>query len=296
MGLDISLLETFKLVADLESFSEAARRLGISQPAVSFQIKSLEKDLGASLIDRSGGKVVLTPAGRTAYGHALKLLEGLDEMLADIPRATGDVAGHLLIGAGTIPGEYLLPPLMDAFRTAYPRVTVSLYISNSREILDRLERENIEIGFVGAPMGKPHVAEWAFSEDLLVLITPPQHRLAHERAATLEVIASEPFVNRGEGSGTRRNVESAFLSRGIDPDRLNVVAELGSTHAVISAVISGMGVSIVSNRAAEQPAESGLIHMCPIDGTDLTRKFFAVCSEDRPLSVAAEKFLEQCLP
>ncbi|MBU4173776.1 MAG: LysR family transcriptional regulator [Actinobacteria bacterium] len=295
MGLDISLLETFKLVADLESFSEAARRLGISQPAVSLQIKSLEKDLGASLIDRSGGKVVLTPAGRTAYGHALKLLEGLDEMLADIPRATGDVAGHLLIGAGTIPGEYLLPPLIVGFRTAYPRVTVSLYISNSREILDRLERESIEIGFVGSPPGKPHV-ERAFSEDHLVLITPPQHPLAHGRAATLEAIASEPFVNRGAGSGTRKNVESAFASEGIEPDGLNVVTELGSTRAVISAVISGMGVSIVSNRAAEHPAESGLLYMCPIDGTDLTRKFFAVYSEDRPLSVAAEKFLEQCLP
>lgn len=295
MGLDISLLETFKLVADLESFSEAARRLGISQPAVSFQIKSLEKDLGASLIDRSGGKVVLTPAGRTAYGHALKLLEGLDEMLADIPRATGDVAGHLLIGAGTIPGEYLLPPLIVGFRKAYPRVTVSLYISNSLEILDKLERENIEIGFVGSPPGKPHV-ERVFSEDHLVLITPPQHPLANERAATLEAIASEPFVNRGAGSGTRKNVESAFLSEGIEPDGLNVVTELGSTRAVISAVISGMGVSIVSNRAAEHPAESGLLYMCPIDGTDLTRKFFAVYSEDRPLSVAAEKFLEQCLP
>ena len=295
MGLDISLLETFKLVADLESFSEAARRLGISQPAVSFQIKSLEKDLGASLIDRSGGKVVLTPAGRTAYGHALKLLSGLDEMLADIPRATGDVAGHLLIGAGTIPGEYLLPPLIVGFRKAYPRVTVSLYISNSLEILDRLERENIEIGFVGSPPGKPHV-ERVFSEDHLVLITPPQHPLANERSATLETIASEPFVNRGAGSGTRKNVESAFLSEGIEPDGLNVVTELGSTRAVISAVISGMGVSIVSNRAAEHPAESGLLYMCPIDGTDLTRKFFAVYSEDRPLSVAAEKFLEQCLP
>ena len=294
MGLDISLLETLKLVADLGSFSEAARKLGISQPAVSFQIKSLEKDLGASLIDRSGGKVVLTPAGRTAYGHALKLLEGLDEMLADIPRATGDVAGHLLIGAGTIPGEYLLPPLIAGFRTTYPQVTVSLYISDSREILDKLERENIEIGFVGSPPGKPHV-ERAFSKDRLVLITPPQHPLVHERAVTLEMVASEPFVNRGAGSGTRKNVESAFASEGIDPDGLNVVAELGSTRAVISAVISGMGVSIVSNRAAEHPAESGFIYMCPIDGTNLTRKFFAVYSEDRPLSVAAEKFLEQCL-
>jgi len=294
LGLDISLLETFKLVADLESFSEAARRLGISQPAVSFKIKALEKELGASLIDRSGGRVVLTPAGRTAYGHALKLLSGLDEMLADIPRATGDVAGHLLIGAGTIPGEYLLPQLIAGFRTAYPRVTVSLYISNSREILDRLERESIEIGFVGAPMGKPHV-ERAFSEDRLVLITPPQHPLAHKRAATLEVIASEPFVNRGAGSGTRKNVESAFASKGIDPDGLNVVAELGSTRAVISAVVSGMGVSIVSNRAAEHQAESGLIYMCPIEGTELTREFFAVYSEERPLSVAAKKFLEQCL-
>ncbi|MCG2796674.1 MAG: LysR family transcriptional regulator, partial [Actinomycetia bacterium] len=235
MGLDISLLETFKLVADLGSFSEAARRLGLSQPAVSFQIKSLEKELAAPLFDRSGGKVVLTPAGRTAYGHAGKLLSGRDEMLADIPRATGDVAGHLLIGAGTIPGEYLLPPVIREFRTEYPRVTVALDISNSREIVEKLKRENIEIGFVGSSPENPRMAARAFSEDRLVLITPPHHRLARERSATLEAVASEPFVNRRAGSGTRENVESAFLSLGMEPDELDVVAELGSTRAVISA-------------------------------------------------------------
>ncbi|MBU4489145.1 MAG: LysR family transcriptional regulator [Actinobacteria bacterium] len=296
MGLDISLLETFRLVADLGSFSEAARWLGLSQPAVSFQIKSLERELAAPLIDRSGGKVVLTPAGRTAYRHARKLLSCRDEMLADIPRATGDVAGHLLIGAGTIPGEYLLPPVIREFRTEYPRVTVSLDISNSREIVEKLKRENIEIGFVGSPPEDPRLSERAFSEDRLVLITPPHHPLTSEGEATLQAIASEPFVNRRAGSGTRENVESALLARGIDPDELDVVAEMGSTRAVISAVISGMGVSIVSSRAAEHPAESGLIAMRPIDGAGLTREFFAVWSEDRPLSVAAEKFLERCLP
>lgn len=296
MGLDISLLETFTLVADLGSFSEAARKLGLSQPAVSFKIKSLEKELAAPLIDRSHGKVVLTPAGRTAYQHARKLLADRDEMLADIPRITGEVAGHLLIGAGTIPGEYLLPPVISEFRTVYPLVTVSVAISDSRQITEKLKKEEIEMGFVGSPPGDPQVAERVFAGDQLVLITPPYHHLAGRGEVGLEKITAEVFVNRKAGSGTQKSVESALSARGIDPGKLQVAAELGSTRAVISAVQSGMGVSVVSNRAAVQPAEAGLISMLQIEGVDLAREFYAVWVKGRPLSIAAEKFLEYCLP
>jgi LysR family transcriptional regulator, low CO2-responsive transcriptional regulator len=291
LGLDISLLETFTLVADLGSFSSAARRLGITQPAVSLQIKSLEKELAAPLIDRSHGKVVLTPAGRTAYAHAKKILTDRELMISDIPRATGRVAGQLLLGASTIPGEYLLPPVLSEFRKMYPEVTISLEIRDSAGVLQKLRCEEIELGFTGARPGGD-VAHRRFGEDRLVLITPPHHPLSTKRKVSLETLAGERYVNRGAGSGTRSKVESVMVKHGVDPDSLDVVAEMGSTQAVISAVQAGMGVSVVSRKAAEYPAKAGLIAMKKLPGTDLSRGFFVAYSKEHPLSVAADAFLK----
>lgn len=291
MGLDISLLETFTLVADLGSFSAAARRLGLTQPAVSLQIKSLERELAAPLIDRSGGKVVLTPAGHTTYAHARKILADRELMVADIPRATGRVAGQLLLGASTIPGEYLLPPVMSEFKTEYPEVSISLEIRDSGGILDKLRLEEIELGFIGARPPK-EVTYHPFAEDRLVLITPPDHQLSTKKKVPLEALADECFVSRRAGSGTRSKVESALRERGIDPDALDVAAELGSTQAVISAVQAGMGISFVSNRAAELPAKYGMISVTEVTGVDLTREFFVLYENRRPLSIAAKTFLK----
>jgi DNA-binding transcriptional LysR family regulator len=291
LGLDISLLETFTLVADLGSFSAAARRLGLTQPAVSLQIKSLEKELSAPLIDRSGGKVVLTPAGHTTYGHARKILADREQMVADIPRATGRVAGQLLLGASTIPGGYLLPPVLSEFKTAYPDVSISLEICDSAAVLDKLRLEEIEVGVIGArPPGE--VASHRFDKDRLVLITPPDHQLSARKKVALETLADECFVRRRSGSGTWSRVESTLEERGIDPDSLDVAAVLGSTQAVISAVQAGMGISFVSNRAAELPAKHGIISVMEVAGLDFTREFFLVYESRRPLSVAARTFLK----
>jgi DNA-binding transcriptional LysR family regulator len=291
LGLDISLLETFTLVADMGSFSAAARRLGITQPAVSLQIKSLEKELAASLIDRSGGKVLLTPAGRTAYAHAKKILADRELMISDIPRATGRVAGQLLLGASTIPGEYLLPPVLSEFRKMHPEVSISLEIRDSGGVLEKLRLEEIELGFTGANPGDD-VAHRRFGEDRLVLITPPHHPLSTKRKVSVKALLGERYVNRRAGSGTRAKVESVITKHGIDPDELDVVAEMGTTQAVISAVQAGMGISMVSRKAAEFPARSGLIAMKGLSGVDLAREFFVVYSDQRPLSVAADAFLK----
>lgn len=291
MGLDISLLETYILVSDLGSFSAAARRLGLTQPAVSLQIKSLEKELGAPLIDRSRGKVVLTPAGHTAYGHARKILADRERMMADIPRSTGLVAGRLLLGASTVPGEFLLPALLADFRMVYPDVSIRLEIHDSQGVIDALREERIELGFTGSrPEGD--LSGRKFAEDRLVLVTPSHHPLSGRRKVTLPAIARERFVDRRAGSGTRKRLEAALEEKGLSRESLEVVAELGSSQSVISAVRAGMGISVVSHRAAEQWARAGLISMIEVSGVDLSRDFYAVFNGGRPMSLAAASFLE----
>lgn len=291
MGLDISLLETFILVADLESFSSAARRLGLTQPAVSLQMKSLEKELSAPLIDRSHSRVVLTPAGRTAYAHAKKILADRELMIAEIPRSTGRVAGQLLIGASNIPGEYILPPVLSEFRNIHPEVGISVEIKDSSGIIEMMRKSEIELGFTGAEPGSDMACQ-CFEKDRLVLITPPHHPFSTKRKLKLASVMGEPFVNRLDGSGTRTTFESGLQARGIDPGGISTVAELGSTQAVISAVRSGMGVAVVSNLAAEQPSRAGLVAMVELSDLEHAREFYAVKVKERPLSVAADTFLK----
>lgn len=291
MGLDISLLETFMLVADLGSFSGAARRLGLTQPAVSFQVKALEKELGASLIDRSHGKVLLTPAGRTAYTHARKILADREEMIADIPRTTGEVSGVLRIGASTVPGEWLLPRFFASFKERYPRVTVCQDISESEQVIRMVRDEKVELGFVGMePDAGLKVRK--FAEDRLMAVLPRDHALATKKAVALEELSKQPWVVRSSSSGTRKRARRAFLSVGIDEDTMDIVAELGSSQAVMSAVAAGMGVAMVSSLAAEPAASSGIIAAVEVSGADLSRTFYAICSAERPLSRAAEQFLK----
>lgn len=291
MGLDMSLLETYTLVADLGSFSGAARRLGLTQPAVSFQVKALEKELGASLIDRSRGKVVLTPAGRTAYAHAKKILADREEMIADIPRTTGEVAGQLRIGASTVPGEFLLPGALAEFKQHYPEVTISLVIGDSSEVVQMVEGERVELGFVGLrPEGKLKVK--AFAQDRIVVITPAHHAFARRKKVALDELSGEKWVGRAQSSGTRDRAEAALRDAGISTDDLEVVAEMGSTQAVISAVAAGMGIAMVSDRAAIEPSRSGLVRLLEVSGAELVRQFYAVYWPERPLSRAAEEFLK----
>lgn len=293
MGLDLSLLETFTLVADLGSFSAAARKRGITQPAVSFQIKTLEKELGAPLIDRSHhGKLSLTPAGRTAYWHAVKILEDRESMMLDIPRTTGEVSGRLLLFASTIPGEYILPHTISVFQKAYQGVRVCLDISDSADVVEGLKQEKAELGFVGNRVQEPGIAERKFAEDRLVLITPKGHPLSGKRTVKLDSLAGERFIERLPGSGTRLRMEVTLASQGYPVNELDVVAEVGSTQAVISSVQAGIGIAIVSNRAAEQPASQGIISMKDLTGVDLSREFFMINLKERPISLAAEKFSE----
>lgn len=291
MGLDISLLETFTLVADLGSFSGAARRLGLTQPAVSFQVKALEKELGASLIDRSHGKVLLTPAGRTAYSHARKILADREEMIADIPRTTGEVSGLLRVGASTVPGEWLLPPSFAEFKKQYPQVTVCMDIGASVQVVRMVQDERVEIGFVGMEPEAGLVSR-KFAQDKLVAVIPLHHPLAGKKTVNLAELAREPWVVRSQSSGTRRKARSIFRSVGIDEDGLDVVAELGSTQAVLSAVSCGMGVALVSDRAAMEPSKWGLVSVANVRGADLRRVFYVVYSPQRPLSRAADEFLK----
>lgn len=290
--LDLRLLEIFCRVCEEKSFSRAAERLGLSQPTVSSHIKSLERQAGASLIDRSGREATLTPLGALVYEHGRRIVAAKRALLEEIDRALSRFEGRLRIGASTTPGEHLLPPLIHGFRAAFPEVEISLRVRDSADILEGVEHGGIEMGFVGVqPPGETALRFEDFASDRLVLVAPAGPPWEGVAEVTLERLCREPLVVREPSSGTRRMFERRLAELGRGLWDLNVVAEMGSTSAVKQAVLSGLGVAVVSSLAIRQEVEGGRLKVLPVPEIDpLERRFFAVTHCDRPQSPLCQAF------
>jgi DNA-binding transcriptional LysR family regulator len=256
-------LETFLLVADLQSFTAAARKLFMSQPAVSFQIKSLEEDLQATLFQRGEKRLSLTPAGRLIYPEAKKMVARYQKIRSGIEDLKGLKTGHMVVGASTTPGEYLMPLLIGEFRKLFPGITVSLQVGGSGQVFRWVKDNEIDIGVTGSPAAGSGIWCEPWVKDDLVLIVPPGHRWECRADVGTGELLEEPFVLREPGSGTRRSFEKKITESGIDPDRIKVSMEMGSTRAIITAVQAGLGVAVVSGLAAEDALALGRIKSVP---------------------------------
>ncbi len=283
---------TFCAVVDRGSFSAAAEDLGISQPAVSAQIRSLEDRLGRRLLDRNGRRVTLTEAGQVLEGHARRMIE----LEAELERAIGEVgeriAGRLVIGSSTGPGEVLLPRLLAAFRDAHPDVTVSLVVHDTQTICDRVLDGELELGIVGA--ARPHrgLAFAPFLRDELVVIAPPAHPLAARTALTLEELARQPLLMQQTGSGVRAVLEAGLRAAGIKPQELQVEMELGLQQSVKAAVLAGLGITVISRLTVAAEVADGLLAAIPIEGHELARDFSTVRATGRTPTRLTAAFLE----
>lgn len=290
--MDLRHLVTFCAVVDRGSFSAAAEDLGISQPAVSAQIRSLEERLDQRLLDRNGRRVELTEAGRVLEAHARRMIL----LEAELERAIGEVgeriAGRLVIGSSTGPGEVLLPRVLGAFRAAHPDVSVSLVVHDTQTICDRVLDGELELGIVGA--ARPHrgLEFAAFLRDELVVIAPKAHPLAVRSALTLEELAREPLLMQQTGSGVRAVLEAGLRAAGIRPQELQVEMELGLQQSVKAAVLAGLGITVISRLTVAAEVADGLLVAIAIEGHELARDFSTVRATGRTPTRLTTAFLE----
>jgi DNA-binding transcriptional LysR family regulator len=245
VSLNLHRLRVFHAVARRESYSRAAEDLHISQPAVSKHVLDLEEELGAMLFHRLGRRIVLTEAGRLMADYAQRIFTLADESRRALEELQGLERGTLRLGASSTPGNYLLPRALAAFRTRYPRLEVSLDITASRDVVDRIIRQDLDLGFVGATFAADlHVQPYV--EDELVLILRPGHPLARLPAIPREALEGETFMLRDTTSGTRTVAEAELKTRGITIRRM---LELRSVEAIKQAVAEGLGISFISRYA-----------------------------------------------
>jgi DNA-binding transcriptional LysR family regulator len=287
--MNIEHLKTFRELAKLGSFSEAAKRLHISQPAVSFQIQRLEQELGVQLIDRSQRAAALTETGKLLLSFAEAVEGEHEKLLHDLEKMQEEVAGELLIAASTIPGEYILPSLLAEFKKLHPAVRIQVDVSDSMTVINRVRDNSYEAGFCGLTPDGHDLGYFKIAGDEIVLIVPAEHPFASKNEITPEDLAGEPFIFRAATSGTQRSLEALLEKSGFDAGKLTPHLILGSTQAVISAVAAEAGIAFVSSLAIKN-GSSPSVKRVPIRGLRLCRDFYYVYRRDRAASRLNEEF------
>jgi DNA-binding transcriptional LysR family regulator len=290
--MDTRQLAAFCAVVERKSFSQAAERLGVTQPAVSLQIRSLEQRLGRQLLDRSGRRVEPTEAGLRLYASAQRLL-ALEEQLLD--EVTGDdegeLTGTLELGASTGPGGAVVPVLLCQFQEANPGVRVRLTVSDTQTVVDRVAERELELGVVGAARRHRGVVFEPFFRDEVVLACPAGHRFAG-KTVTLDDLREERLLVMQEGAGVRLVIEDELRAAGTRLRDLGVQVELGLQESVRSAVAAGQGVTFISRLALDADLAAGTIALARVGGLDPVREIFLARAAGRTETRAAGAFVD----
>jgi DNA-binding transcriptional LysR family regulator len=289
--MDTRQLAAFCAVVERKSFSQAAERLGVTQPAVSLQVRSLEKRLGRKLLDRSGRRVEPTEAGLALYRGAQRLLALEDQLLEELEAGEdGELGGTLEVGASTGPGSTVVPVLLGEFQRQNPSVAISLSISDTQTVVDRVADRELELGVVGAARRHRGVVFEPFFRDEVVLACPPDHRFAG-RTVTLDDLREEPLIVMQEGAGVRQVIEDELRRAGTRLRDLEPKLELGLQESARSAVAAGYGVTFISRAAIEADLAAGTLAVARVKGLDPARQISLVRAAGRSPTRAAEAFV-----
>lgn len=268
-------LRTLVSVVEHGSLSAAARARRISQPAVTKQVQRMEAEVGLALLVRGPKRQVeLTPAGERVLAFARQTLAHFEALEQELAALKSVSQGMLSLAASTIPGEYVLPGLLAAFRTEYPQIEVQMTISDTFDVVTRLLDDEADVGVIGSPVRRPGLRLERLVDDEIVLVVSPDHAFAQRERVAMEELQGQPLVLREEGSGTRRSVAAALASAGLHLPQDNVALVLGSTQAVLQAAAQGLGLGFVSARAAAQVQADGHLACVRLTGVDLSRDLY----------------------
>ena len=282
-------VESFLALSREGNFTRAARRLHLSQPTLSEHIQELEREIGKPLFARRHRQVVLTEAGRVLEPYVTGIVASLESAAQAVAELDGLRHGSLLLGASTTPGIYVLPRIIGHFRAAYPGITLSLQIANSRTIEERVRAAHLDLGVVGGHvLGTGQQCVAAGLVDELVLIVPPDHEWARRSSMGIERISEQPLLMREEGSATRLLTERALQQAGV-PYR--VAMELDHTEAIKQAVMAGLGMAIVSAHAVRREIAAKYLAGVRIRGAGLRRHFHVIHGPGRRVSGSAQAFI-----
>jgi DNA-binding transcriptional LysR family regulator len=286
--MDYDQLASFLEVAKLQSFSRAAEKIYRTQPAISAQVRLLEQECGEKLFDRSGKKVMLTPAGEILRRYAEKILGLQKEALQAIAELNQTPRGKLYIGANEATCLYVLPKTFAHFKQLYPLVQISIYRNFSHKIVQKVQEGAVDLGIVTLPQSAPNMEIIPVFKDEVQAVVPKTHPLAKNRTVTVEELAHFPMILPKTGH-TRVVIDRLLREQ---RDKLQISMELASVETQKKFVGAGLGISLISRSYAQAEVAAGVLRLIPLAGQKLYRELGLIYRRDRYLSLPAKVFID----
>ena len=289
-------LRTFLAVRRHLNYTRAAEEVFLTQPAVSRQVRQLEEELGVRLFEQIGKSLYLTDAGETLAVEAEKLLGAMERTAEAVRSHRSADRGSVRIGASTTPGFYLLPDLLGQFHRRFPKVALHYTVENSLKIEQKIVRNELDLGFVGAHLSNEELELKPLLEDEIVCFTSPSHHLAKVRHIAPSSLEEEMWIIREKGSATRRLFEHWLSSR---KGTIRKAIELTCPEACKALVRAGIGISFMSVHGLRSEIRTKRLMRVPVTGMSLKRPIFLARHSDKPNSPVMESFLaivENALP
>jgi DNA-binding transcriptional LysR family regulator len=290
--MDTRQLAAFCMVVERRSFSQAAERMGVTQPAVSQQIRALEERVGHKLIDRSGRRVEPTEVGERLYRSAQRLLAAEQQLLEELEAGDDStLRGRLELGASTGPGGTVVPQILCDFAEQATEVSIALSIFDTQTVVEMVAERELELGIVGAARKHRSVVFEPMLRDEVVLVCPPNHPFAG-RTITLDELRREPLILMQEGAGVRLVIEDELRRRGVKLRDLPVRLELGLQESVRVAVLEGRGATFISRDAVKADIAEGRMALARVEGMEPAREIFLVRGAGRTPTRVAQAFVD----
>jgi DNA-binding transcriptional LysR family regulator len=287
--MEVRDLQVFLSVAKYLNYTRAGAEVHLSQPSVSVRIKQLQAELGVELFEQLGKKVALTEAGQLLVPYAHRVMTAVDDAKDAINELQGLQRGSLRIGASTTPGMYIIPRTIARFKERHPHIDVHLGIKDTREIEVGVMRNEFDFAFVGGHLTADEIDVVPWLIDELVLIVPPDHRLAHKKVVKRDDLMKESFIGREAGSATRATVVNRLKEWELE---LQTVMEMDNPEALKKAVQSGLGIAFISKFAVESELKAKTLVTVRIPKLKINRELKIVHRKDKHLGPAARTFIE----
>ena len=285
-------LALFHAVARAGNMSRAAEELLISQPAISKQLKELERAMGTMLFDRVTRGMRLTDAGKLLHAYSTRIFALAEEAQNAMEQLNGIERGSLIVGASTTIGVYLLPKIFVVFRKKYPQIKLELVIANSQDIYKKLQSGEINLGLTEGVIEELDADASTFARDELVAIASPKHALAKKRSIPVKELVRQPFIVRETGSGTKSVVEKALARKGLT---VTPIMSLGSTEAIKRAVASGIGVAMVSALSIQLELKTRELVRLHLRDLAVDRPLYRLQIRHQTESAAAKEFMKMLM-
>ena len=286
--MDFEQLKTFQLICQLKSFSRCAEKLGVTQPAISAQIRSLENEVGARLFDRDGGKVILTAAGRLFEPFAEHCLQCYSHILAGVSELYRSPRGELCVSTNEAASLYLLPGIFAQFRKQYNRVNLSIVRAERSRTIEAVISRDVDFGVVSTPVQDTRLEAMPLFKDDVMLVVPGIHPLASRSTVKLDVMLQYPLLLMKHGR-LREKINHFLHTHDVRP---RVAMELESSELLKRLIQAGVGIGFLPESNVRPEAEAGLVKTIRVEGMRVQRELALIYRKDKVLTRAAHAFLE----